>query len=61
MFEESLKFGDFDPEMNVPGDKLAWLQNLLVETGDVTKPVDIAKTFDATVRADAAALADKTK
>ena len=61
VFEESLKFGDFDPEMNVPGDKLAWLQNLLVETGDVTKPVDIAKTFDATVRADAAALADKTK
>ncbi len=59
VFTESLKYGDFDPEMNVAKDKLAWLQNLLVETADVTKPVDIAKTYDETIRKDAAVLADK--
>ena len=61
VFAESIKHGDFDPEMNVAKEKLAWLQNLLVETGDITKPVDIAKTFDETIRKDAAALADKTR
>ena len=61
VFAESLKHGDFDPEMNVAKDKLAWLQNLLVETGDITKPVDIAKTYDESIRKDAAALADGAK
>ena len=60
VFAESIKHGDFDPEMNVAKEKLAWLQNLLVETGDITRPVDIARTFDETIRKDAAALADKT-
>jgi len=61
VFAESIKHGDFDPEMNVAKEKLAWLQNLLVETGDINKPVDIAKTYDDTVRRDAADLADKTR
>ena len=61
VFAESIKHGDFDPEMNVAKDKLAWLQNLLVETGDITRPVDIAKTYDETIRKDAAALADRAR
>ena len=61
VFDESLKYGDYDPEMAIPGDKLAWLQNLLLETGDVTKPIDITQAYDAGIRDAAAALADKTK
>ncbi len=61
VFAESLKYGDYDPEMNVAKEKLGWLQNLLVETGDINKPVDIAKTYDDTIRRDAADLADKTR
>ena len=60
IYDESLKNKDYDAEMNVSGEKLAWLQNLLVETGDVTKPIDIARTFDADLRKDALALIART-
>ena len=60
IYDESFKHGDYDTEMNVSPEKMAWLQNLLVETGDVTKPVDPAKTYDADLRKDALELISKT-
>ena len=60
IYDESFKNGDFDPEMNVSGEKMAWLQKLLVETGDVTKPVDPAKTYDDELRKAAIELIART-
>lgn len=61
VFDESTKWGDFDPEMNISAEKLTWLQNLLVETGDITNKIDIAKTFDAGPRQKALELIANTR
>jgi len=53
LFDEVVKHGDLDPEMKIPTDKLDWLQNLMVKTGNLTKPADISKMVDQNVRTEA--------
>jgi len=50
IFDEVVKHGDVDPDMKIPQGKLSWLQDLLVKTGSVEKPIDIAKMIDPGVR-----------
>ena len=44
--------------MSLPRDKLDWMQNQLVQLGDLKQPVDIAKLLAPDVRAEAMKLAD---
>lgn len=53
IFDESVKHGDLDPEMHLDVAKVAWMQTLLAEVGSVTKPLEVGKLVDTSVRADA--------
>jgi NitT/TauT family transport system substrate-binding protein len=53
IFDEVSKYSAIDPTMQIPAEKLAWLQEILTQTGSVTKKVDIASLIDASVRAEA--------
>jgi NitT/TauT family transport system substrate-binding protein len=48
-----------DPDLGLPMDKLAWLQNQLVTIGNLTKPVDLSTVVDTGPRNDALALLKK--
>lgn len=39
--------------MNVPMDKLGWMKQLLIDTGNLSVPVDIANITDASIRTEA--------
>ena len=45
--------------MPIPMDKLAWMQELLIKTGNLTRPLDLAKMTDGEPREKALALAGK--
>lgn len=47
--------GLVDPEMKLPVDKLDWMMQLLVRTGNLAKPFDVTTIVDDTVRRDALA------
>ena len=49
-YDEVKKYSAVDPKMPIPMDKLAWLRDLLVTTGNLTKPIDLDKFVDAEVR-----------
>jgi NitT/TauT family transport system substrate-binding protein len=51
------KYSAVDPNMPIPMNKLAWLRDLLVTTGNLTKPVDLDKFVDADVRTKALQMA----
>jgi NitT/TauT family transport system substrate-binding protein len=53
VFDTVVKNRDIDPEVAIPMDKLDWMQNDLVATGNLDKPGDLAKIIDASVRANA--------
>lgn len=57
VFDEVLKYSAVDPEMPIPVDRLTWMRDLLVKTGNLDKPSDIAKLVDGSVREKALALA----
>jgi NitT/TauT family transport system substrate-binding protein len=50
IFDEVKKYSAIDPEMPIPLDKLAWMRELLTKTGNLTKPVDLAKLTDGSAR-----------
>jgi len=50
VFEEVQKYSAIDPELKIPTDRLAWMQDLLVKTGNLTAPGDLSKLVDASVR-----------
>jgi NitT/TauT family transport system substrate-binding protein len=59
IFDEVKQYAAIDPEMPIPMDKLAWMRELLVKTGNLTKPVDLAKLADGSAREKALALVGK--
>jgi NitT/TauT family transport system substrate-binding protein len=56
IFDEVKTYAAIDPEMPIPMDKLAWMRELLTRTGNLTKPVDLAKLADGSAREKALAL-----
>ena len=57
VYDIVLKNHDVDPEISIPMDKLDWMQNELVRTGNLPKPGDLAKIVDPSARARALELA----
>lgn len=49
-YDEVKRYSAVDPDMPIPMNKLAWLRDLLVKTGNLTQPVDLEKFVDADVR-----------
>jgi NitT/TauT family transport system substrate-binding protein len=52
-YDEVKRYSAVDPEMPIPMNKLAWLRDLLVTTGNLTKPVDLDAFVDGEPRAKA--------
>jgi NitT/TauT family transport system substrate-binding protein len=59
IFDEVVRYSAIDPDMAIPLDKLAWMRELLTKTGNLTKPLDLTKLVDDSVRARALELAGK--
>jgi len=59
IFDEVTRYAAVNPEMPIPLDRLAWMQDLLLKTGNLTKPVDLPAMVDDSVRAKALDLAGK--
>jgi NitT/TauT family transport system substrate-binding protein len=57
VFDETVKKRDFDPDVPIPLDKLAWMQEQLKKTGNVRQPLDLAKLVDPEIRTKGLALA----
>jgi NitT/TauT family transport system substrate-binding protein len=51
VFDETVKQRDFDPDVPIPLDKLAWMQEQLTKTGNVRHPLDLAKLVAPQIRA----------
>ena len=49
-YDEVKRYSAVDPKMPIPMNKLTWLRDLLVTTGNLTKPVDLDKFVDADIR-----------
>jgi NitT/TauT family transport system substrate-binding protein len=49
-YDEVKRYSAVDPKMPIPMKKLAWLRDLLVTTGNLTKPIDLDKFVDADLR-----------
>ena len=56
-YDEVKRFSAVDPDMPIPMKKLAWLRDLLVKTGNLTKPVDLDKFVDPDIRTQALQMA----
>jgi NitT/TauT family transport system substrate-binding protein len=56
-FDEVKRFSAVDPDMPIPMNKLAWMRDLLVTTGNLTKPIDLEAFVDGDVRTKALQLA----
>jgi NitT/TauT family transport system substrate-binding protein len=59
IFDEVVRYAAVTPEMPVPMDKLAWMRELLTKTGNLSKPLDLAKFTDDGPRAKALELVGK--
>jgi ABC-type nitrate/sulfonate/bicarbonate transport system substrate-binding protein len=57
IFDESTRHKDIDPEIPLPMEKLAWMQDMLIKNGSMPKPADLAKVVAPEVRAKALELA----
>jgi len=53
-FDDTIKRKAIDPDAALPLDKLNWLQNELVKTGNLKAPIDLGKIIDAGIRSEAA-------
>ena len=51
IYDEATRHKDIDPEIGLPMDKLAWMQDMLIKNGSMPKPVDLAKIVAPEVRA----------
>src|SRR5262249_10380073 len=56
-YDEVKRFSAVDPDMPIPMNKLAWLRDLLVTTGNLTKPIDLNTFVDQDVRTKALQIA----
>jgi NitT/TauT family transport system substrate-binding protein len=59
IYDEVVRYSAITPDMPIPMDKLAWMRELLTKTGNLTKPLDLAKLTDDGPRAKALELAGK--
>ena len=59
VFDVSVKHHDVDPEIAIPMDKLDWMQQELVKTGNLKAAGDLGKITDPTLRAEALKLVGK--
>jgi len=57
IYDEAVRHKDIDPEIRLPMEKLAWMQEMLIKNGSMPKPVDLAKVVAPDVRAKALELA----
>jgi NitT/TauT family transport system substrate-binding protein len=57
IFDEATRHKDIDPEIPLPMEKLAWMQDMLIKNGSMPKPADLAKVVAPEVRAKALELA----
>jgi NitT/TauT family transport system substrate-binding protein len=53
IYGQAIKLNLLDPTMNVPMDKLGWMKQLLIDTGNLSVPVDIANITDTSIRTEA--------
>jgi len=53
VYDDAVKSGAIAPDVPIPMDKLAWMQDQLVELGQIPKAGDLAKMVDLDVRAKA--------
>jgi ABC-type nitrate/sulfonate/bicarbonate transport system substrate-binding protein len=58
-YDDTVKHGLIDPQVNLPMDKLAWMQNELLKAGNLKEPIDLAKITAPDIRAEAAKRAGK--
>jgi len=59
VFDSVLTHRDIDPEISIPMDKLDWMQNELIKTGNLAKPGDLTRIIDPTLRAKALEMVGK--
>jgi NitT/TauT family transport system substrate-binding protein len=59
IFDEVARLSAIDPLMPIPLDKLAWMQELLVRTGNLAKPTDLARIVDDSARRKALEIVEK--
>ena len=52
-FDDTLKQRAIDPDAALPLDKLNWLQNELVKSGNLKAPIDLARIINADIRVEA--------
>lgn len=57
VFDEVLRSKSIAPDLPIPLEKLAAMQQVMAKVGSVTKPVDFSKFADGSIRAKAAAAA----
>lgn len=50
IYDEVKKYSAVDPTMPIPTEKIAWMRDLLVKTGNLTRPVDLKAFVDPSVR-----------
>jgi NitT/TauT family transport system substrate-binding protein len=49
-YDEVKRYSAVDPDMPIPMNKLAWLRDLLVTTGNLTKPLNLDAFVDGDIR-----------
>jgi ABC-type nitrate/sulfonate/bicarbonate transport system substrate-binding protein len=59
LFDWALKTGSIDPEVEIPVEKLAYIQEQLLGTGNLSKPFDVKTMIDASAREKALAILGK--
>lgn len=50
IFDEVIRYSAIDPAMPIPVEKLTWMRDLLIKTGNLTVPVEISKLIDEAPR-----------
>lgn len=61
VFEEVVRLKAIDPEMPIDRRKLDWMEQLFIKTETLTKPIDLNKFIDDSVRQKALAIAGPAK
>ena len=59
IYDEVVRYSAVTPDIPIPTDKLAWMRELLTKTGNLPKPLDLARFTDDSLRAKALELAGK--
>jgi NitT/TauT family transport system substrate-binding protein len=59
VYDDAVKVGAIAPDLPLPMDKLAWMQQQMVELGQIPKAGDLAKMVDPEIRAQALERAGK--